>query len=123
MPTKRAKLPRTRVVRGNAGAKPRPAAIPLDPPGFVPVTRDDMTDLALLPQAFRMFVATNKADFDWLKENIKIILAELSSLKRGQDRHEERIRSHDQRLDDHEKRLSALEAQTPQGEARKGQDQ
>lgn len=102
--------------------KRKRAAIPPDPPGFKPVTREDMTDLALLPQAFRMFVATNKADFDWLKENIKTILAELSSLKRGQDRHEERIRSHDQRLDDHEKRIAALEAQTPQAEAKKGQE-
>lgn len=90
------------------------AAIPPDPPGFKPVTREDMTDLALLPQAFRMFVATNKADFDWLKENVKIILAELSSLKRGQDLHEARIGSLDRRVDDHEKRIERLE------EARKG---
>jgi hypothetical protein len=100
MPTKR------RAIRRKRTAAPR-----VD---VVPVTRDDVSDLAVLPQAFRMFVATYEADHDWLKEKITAILTRLDSMERRADLHEQRLGSLDRRVDDHEKRIERLE------EAKKG---
>jgi hypothetical protein len=104
----RKKLPRARVVRGNAG-KHRRAASPPDPPGYKPVPVGSMTDITLLPNLFRRFVATYEADHDWLKEKITAILTRLDSMERRADLHEQRLGSLDRRVDDHEQRIERLE--------------
>ena len=88
-----------------------------EPPDFVPIPPGSMTDLELLPNLFRHFVATHKADFELLKMKLDTILERFDRLERRTGRNEERIDSLDRRVDDHAKRLERLE------EARKGQDQ
>ena len=101
----------------------KPAAIPPDPPGFTPIPPGSMDDLSLLPQWLRLFEAKYDADHEWVKEMLRRFVSELDTIKRINDRQDADIASLWKTREDHEKRIAALEAQTPQGEARKGQDQ
>ena len=48
--------------------------------GFVPVTRDDVTDLALLPKRFDLFAADVRQSFEILSGKVLPLLAELRDL-------------------------------------------
>ncbi len=66
---------------------------------FVPPKPQDVSDLALLPQHFRMFAAEIRQSFDILNGKVLPLLAELRDV----------VRDHTAQLNDHNKRISYLE--------------
>lgn len=63
--------------------------------GFVPVTREDVTDLALLPKRFDLFAADVKQSFEILAGKI---LPLLNEMRDEQKQHRQAISEHAQRL-------------------------
>ena len=85
--------------------KRKRAAIPPDPPGFKPVTRDDMTDPRAVERLVQQLGVDMGVSFEQVTFRLDAILERFDRIERHVENVDQRSLATDRRVDEHAKRL------------------